>query len=28
MVRLSSRSYLHLTPEVVDGDFDQPFYAK
>jgi hypothetical protein len=28
MVRLSSRSYLHLTPEVAGGDFDQPFYAK
>ncbi|KAG1704829.1 hypothetical protein DVH05_004857 [Phytophthora capsici] len=28
MVRLTSRSYLHLTPEVVDGDYTYPFYAK
>ncbi|KAH7487765.1 uncharacterized protein KRP23_1728 [Phytophthora ramorum] len=28
MVRLTARSYLHLTPEVVDGNVDQPFYAK
>ncbi|KAE9262099.1 hypothetical protein PF001_g32177 [Phytophthora fragariae] len=28
MVRLTSRSYLHLTPELVDLDVDLPFYAK
>ncbi|KAE8896215.1 hypothetical protein PF007_g19652 [Phytophthora fragariae] len=28
MVRLSTRSFLHLTPELVEGDYDQPFYAK
>ncbi|KAL3663625.1 hypothetical protein V7S43_011511 [Phytophthora oleae] len=28
MVRLSTQSFLHLTPELVDGDFDEPFYAK
>jgi hypothetical protein len=28
MVRLSSRSFLHLLPELVEADFDQPFYAR
>lgn len=28
MVRLTSRSFLHLTPEIVDGEFELPFYAK
>ncbi|KAE8910458.1 hypothetical protein PF010_g17481 [Phytophthora fragariae] len=28
MVRLSTRSFLHLTPELVEGDYDQPVYAK
>ncbi|KAG6610385.1 uncharacterized protein IUM83_19430 [Phytophthora cinnamomi] len=28
MIRLSSRSFLHLTPELASEDFDEPFYAK
>ncbi|ETI54046.1 hypothetical protein F443_03090 [Phytophthora nicotianae P1569] len=28
MVRFTSRSCLHLTPELIDGEYTQPFYAQ